>query len=49
MVTHRLDEALMGQYDQIIVMKDGQIRETGTFQDLMNAKEFFYSLYTLAS
>ena len=48
-VTHRLDEALMGQYDQIIVMKDGQIRETGTFQDLMNAKEFFYSLYTLAS
>ncbi len=48
-VTHRLDAALMGQYDEIIVMKDGQIREIGTFQDLMDTKEYFYSLYTLAS
>lgn len=48
-VTHRLDAALMGQYDEIIVMKDGQIRETGAFQDLMDLKGYFYSLYTLAS
>ena len=48
-VTHRLDTALMGQYDEIIVMKDGQIRETGAFQDLMDLKGYFYSLYTLAS
>ena len=48
-VTHRLDAALMEQYDQIIVMKDGKIVETGAFQDLMDAKEYFYSLFTLAS
>ena len=46
-VTHRLDAALMSQYDGIIVMKDGEIRETGTFQELMDAKAYFYSLFTL--
>ena len=48
-VTHRLDEALMKQYDQILVMKDGRLLEQGTFQELMAAKEYFYSLFTLAS
>ena len=48
-VTHRLDEALMKQYDQILVMKDGRRVEQGTFQELMAAKEYFYSLFTLAS
>lgn len=48
-VTHRLDEALMKQYDQILVMKDGRLVEQGTFQELMAAKEYFYSLFTLAS
>ena len=48
-VTHRLDEALMKQYDQILVMKDGRLVEQGTFQALMAAKEYFYSLFTLAS
>ena len=48
-VTHRLDEALMEQYDQIIVMKDGRIVETGKYRELMAAKEYFYSLFTLAA
>ena len=47
----KMDDPTVGvpYCEKYIVMKDGQIRETGTFQDLMNAKEFFYSLYTLAS
>ena len=48
-VTHRLDEALMEQYDEIIVLKDGRVRETGTYRQLMEEKEFFYSLFTLAA
>ncbi len=48
-VTHRLEEALMGQYDQIIVMRNGQIQERGTFRQLMEQKGFFYSLFTLAA
>ena len=48
-VTHRLDEALMEQYDEIIVLKDGRVRETGTYRQLMEKKEFFYSLFTLAA
>ena len=48
-VTHRLDEALMEQYDEIIVLKDGRVREVGTYRQLMEKKEFFYSLFTLAA
>ena len=48
-VTHRLDAALMEQYDQIIVMKDGRIVETGGYRELMDAKAYFYSLFTLAA
>ena len=48
-VTHRLEETLMGQYDQIIVMRNGQIQERGTFRQLMEQKGFFYSLFTLAA
>jgi ABC-type multidrug transport system fused ATPase/permease subunit len=39
----------MGQYDQIIVMRNGQIQERGTFRQLMEQKGFFYSLFTLAA
>lgn len=48
-VTHRLEAALMEQYDAILVLKDGQIREAGSFQDLMAKKEYFYSLFTLSA
>ena len=48
-VTHRLDGALMEQYDEIIVLRDGQIQEQGTYRQLMAQKGYFYSLFTLAA
>lgn len=47
-VTHALVESLLRQYDGIIVLKDGQIVERGTFEDLMEQKGYFYALYTVA-
>lgn len=49
LVTHRLDPALMARFDAIAVLKDGRIREVGTFDELMAARGYFYSLFTLAS
>ena len=48
-VTHRLEEALLEQYDGIFVLRNGQICEEGRFADLMARKEYFYSLYTVAN
>ena len=47
-VTHALVESLLKQYDGIIVLKDGHIVESGTFDDLMDKKGYFYALYTVA-
>ena len=48
-VTHRLDAALMEQYDEIIVLRGGRIQEQGTYDQLMDEKGYFYSLFTLAA
>ena len=48
-VTHRLETALLEQYDGIIVLRDGQVLEQGTFGELMDRKGYFYSLFTLAA
>lgn len=48
-VTHRLEPELLKQYDEIIVLKDGQIWEQGTFDALMERKGYFYSLFTIAA
>lgn len=48
-ITHRLDEHLLSQYDGILVLKDGQLIEKGTYQELMEAKGYFYSLYVVAN
>ena len=48
-VTHRLEEALLGQYDEIIVLRDGRISEKGTYGDLMAQKGYFYSLYNVSN
>lgn len=48
-VTHRLEEALMAQYDEIIVLRDGRVREQGSFRALMERKGYLYSLFTLAA
>lgn len=43
-IAHRL--STIENADTIIVMKDGNIIETGSHKDLMNKKEFYYSLYS---
>ena len=47
-VTHTLDASLLCRYDRILTMKSGEIIEAGTFEELMNRKGYFYSLYTVA-
>ncbi len=48
-VTHRLEKELLEQYDEILVMKNGEICEKGRFDELMEGKGTFYSLYTLSA
>lgn len=47
-VTHRLEKSSLERYDKICLLRDGRIAEMGTFEELMDRKEYFYSLYTLA-
>lgn len=47
-VTHTLDAALLRQYDCILALKNGRIQESGTFEELMDQKEYFYSLFTVS-
>lgn len=46
-VTHRLEQTLLRQYDEILVLREGRIAERGTFEDLMAEKGYFYALYTV--
>lgn len=47
-VTHRLEETLLRCYDRILVLKNGHIVETGTLEELMEEKGYFYSLYQVS-
>lgn len=47
-VTHRLEEALLRAYDGIVVLRGGRIAEQGKFEDLMEKKGYFYSLFTVS-
>lgn len=47
-VTHALDENLLKQYDCILTLKNGSITESGSFDELMQKKGYFYSLYTVS-
>ena len=47
-VTHALEESLLKRYDQIICMKNGEIAESGSFEELIDKKGYFYSLYTIS-
>lgn len=47
-VTHRLEEKLLTRYDEIVVMRGGTICERGTFAELMERREYFYSLYMVS-
>ena len=47
-VTHSLDEGLLKQYDGIITLKNGSIVEQGPFEQLIDEKGYFYSLFTIS-
>ena len=47
-VTHKLDEKTLKRFDGIIVMRNGRVAEQGTFGELMDKKDYFYSLYQVS-
>lgn len=47
-VTHSLDESLLRRYDRILTLKNGRIAEAGRFEELMEQKGYFYSLFTVS-
>ena len=47
-VTHALDETILKRYDKILAMKAGHLLESGTFEELMEKKGYFYSLFTVS-
>lgn len=47
-VTHKLDEKALKRFDEIVVMKGGRVVEQGTFDGLLERKEYFYSLYQVS-
>lgn len=46
-VSHKLQGNILSAYDTIIAMKDGVVEECGSFDDLMEKKGYFYSLYQI--
>lgn len=46
-ITHKLIESILKRYDCIVALNHGEIVEYGSFNKLMDEKEYFYSLYTI--
>lgn len=47
-ITHKLEESILERFDEIIVLKNGQVYENGSFDELMAKNGLFRSLYELA-
>ena len=47
MITHKLEESTLKKFDEIIVLKNGQIVENGDFDTLINNNYIFKSLYEI--
>ncbi len=47
-VTHDLDENILRRCTGLFTLKNGVVEERGTFEDLMDAKGYFYSLFTVS-
>lgn len=48
LITHKLDERQLRKVDSIIVMKNGKAIEQGSFDELVNEKGMFWSLYNVS-
>ena len=48
MVTHDLDENILRRCTGLFTLKNGAIAEQGTFDELMEKKGYFYSLFTVS-
>lgn len=46
-VSHKLHANILSEYDSIIAMKDGSIEECGSFDELIEKRGYFYSLYKI--
>lgn len=46
-ITHSLNSDLLTDYDSIVFMEDGLVLESGSFDNLVNAKNAFYDFYSL--
>ncbi len=47
-VTHSMDETLLKRYDCVLTLKNGSIIESGSFDELMEKRGYFYSLFTVS-
>ena len=47
-VTHDLDENNLRRCTGLFAMKSGEVSERGSFDELMEKKGYFYSLYTVS-
>lgn len=47
-ITHSLDENLLKRYDTVLAIQNGSIVESSSFDELMEQKGYFYSLFTIS-
>ena len=47
-VTHDLDENILRRCSSLFTLKNGAVLEQGSFDELMDQKGYFYSLYTVS-
>jgi ATP-binding cassette subfamily C protein len=43
-ITHSLKKEELKKFDEIIVMKNGMVQEKGSYEELVEKKDYFYSL-----
>lgn len=46
-ITHKLEENILRRFDEIVVVKNGTIVERGSFQKLLENRQYFYSLFNV--
>lgn len=48
-ITHQLDENILSKYNEILVMKDGKITESGNLEKLIENKGYFYYMFSIGN